>query len=107
LDDYNPIWNCRNYVDRLRAAGAHVTLTGVFQCIPCVWQSARPTAGGCVTRVSESAQLQNSWERRQLAHERRDESAVHIQGRVCRVWRTSWLPTHCCSSCKGSRRSVH
>jgi len=27
LDDHNPIWNCRNYVDRLRAAGADVTLT--------------------------------------------------------------------------------
>jgi dienelactone hydrolase len=27
LDDYNPISNCRNYVDRLRAAGADVTLT--------------------------------------------------------------------------------
>ena len=27
LDDYNPMSNCRNYVDRLRAAGADVTLT--------------------------------------------------------------------------------
>ncbi len=27
LDDYNPISNCRDYVDRLRAAGADVTLT--------------------------------------------------------------------------------
>ena len=27
LDDYNPMSNCRDYVDRLRAAGADVTLT--------------------------------------------------------------------------------
>ena len=27
LDDYNPMANCRDYVDRLRAAGADVTLT--------------------------------------------------------------------------------
>jgi dienelactone hydrolase len=27
LDDYNPVSNCRNYVDRLRTTGADVTLT--------------------------------------------------------------------------------